>query len=127
MAFYRSCKKQSGGGDLNIDSFEVTTPPTTRQYALGDTLDTTGLIVTATAENLSGNVASDCAFSPTVFNTLGRISVNVSYKDKYTDSFEIICTDIGTLEEASWPTIQRVAALGQGINFLVLAIQKQLL
>ena len=108
MAFYRSTKKQSGGGDLNIDSFEVTTPPTITNYNIDDELDITGIVVTATASGMSGNVKDYCTYSPTVFTEEGTIPVTVSYYNE-TDTFNVTCIDIGTLEQTSWATIKRVA------------------
>ena len=75
-------------GGMKIDSISVTTPPTKTSYFVGDTIDTTGMVVTATAGLLSGNVASECTVSPQTFNTAGTQAVTVSYGGK-TDTFNV--------------------------------------
>ena len=78
-------------GGMEIDSISITTPPTKTSYFVGDTIDTTGMVVTATAGLLSGNVASECTVSPQTFNTAGTQTVTVSYGGK-TDTFNVTVT-----------------------------------
>ncbi len=48
-----------------LESIAITTPPTTVDYTDGDTLDLTGLVVTATYDDTSSDdVTSECVFSP---------------------------------------------------------------
>ena len=71
----------------HIPSMSVTTPPTKTQYALGESLDLTGLVITATLVDGSGNssavdVTNQCTFTPaegTSISYLGDITVNASY------------------------------------------------
>lgn len=116
MAFFRSCKKQSGGSGPSIDSLVVTTLPNKVNYGLDEPLDMTGAVITGTLDSMTGNVVNYCNYSPTVFTEEGIIPVTVSYYDK-TTSFSVNCTDIGTLEETSWSKIQKVAAAGLGSQY----------
>ena len=114
-----SSPSQSGsGGDVSIDSFEITTLPTKLVYNVGDSLDTTGMVVTATADGMSGNVKDRCTFSHTQFNTIGKHTVLVGYHNKQ-DTFDILVSEgtIGTLEETSWSLIKTVASAGLGDQF----------
>lgn len=61
-----------------LESISVTTQPTTTTYTEGDTLDLTGLVVTATYDNeSSADVTSNCVFSPTAGSTLSTVGENV--------------------------------------------------
>lgn len=117
MAFFRSCKKQSGGsGGLSVDTFEVTTLPTKTYYSLDEELDTTGMVITATASGMSGNVVPYCSFSPTVFTELGTTPVTASYYGR-TAIFNVTCVDVGPLEETSWDKIKQIAETGIGSQY----------
>ena len=71
--------------NLNIrtlTSIAVTTPPTLTEYYEGETLDLTGIVVTATFDNGSTQaVTSDCIFSPANGATLTTNDnlINISY------------------------------------------------
>ena len=63
-------------------SISITTPPTKITYTEGNTLDLTGMVVTATFNNNSTkDVTSDCVFSPANGDTLSLTNdtINVSY------------------------------------------------
>lgn len=65
-------------------SIAVTTPPNNVDYTLGDTLDLTGIIVTATYSDLSSEtVTQNCIFSPDNGDTLvtGDTSISISYTE----------------------------------------------
>ena len=68
-----------GGGGIEVDSLTITTAATKTSYLEGETLDTTGLVVTATAGLLSGNVTSECAITPQVLDTPGTQTITISY------------------------------------------------
>ena len=64
---------------------EVTTSPTTVEYTEGDSLDLTGLLVTATfSDGSTEDVTSQCIFSPAAGTVLATTdtSVNISYTYK---------------------------------------------
>lgn len=68
-----------GGGGIEVDSLTITTAATKTSYLEGESLDTTGLVVTATAGLLSGNVTSECAITPQVLDTPGTQTITISY------------------------------------------------
>lgn len=65
-----------------LSSIAVTTPPVKTAYQTGETLDLTGIVVTATySDGFTANVTSDCTFNPangTVL-TSSDTSVDVTY------------------------------------------------
>lgn len=69
----------SGGGGLVLDSLVITTPATTTNFIQGETLDTTGLVVTGTLGNMTGDVTSDCTITPQVLNTAGTQAITIAY------------------------------------------------
>lgn len=80
-----------GGGGINIPvSMAVTTQPTKASYATGETLDLTGIVVTATyADGTIGNVTSGCTFSPangTTLSTAGTVIITATYSVTDTSS-----------------------------------------
>ena len=68
-----------------LTKIEVTTAPATVEYTEGDSLDLTGLVVTATfSDGSTEDVTSQCIFSPaagTVLSTTDT-SINISYTCK---------------------------------------------
>jgi len=66
----------------NPTSIEVTTNPTKTVYYQNDTLDTTGIVVTGTYSDAStGDVTSECTFSPTTLSTVGTQTITVTHTD----------------------------------------------
>lgn len=68
-------------GIKKLASIAVTTPPTQTEYTVGDTLDLTGIVVTATFEDgTTSVVTNDCVFSPDDGATLAvsDTAINVS-------------------------------------------------
>lgn len=61
----------------------VTTPPTKTSYEQGDTLDLTGIVVTATyADGTTANVTNNCTFSPAdgaTMSTVGDQTITATY------------------------------------------------
>ena len=68
-----------------LDYITVTTEPTTTTYTQGDTLDLTGLVVTATYESTyTADVTSNCVFSPEngdTLSTTGEVTVSIAYSE----------------------------------------------
>ena len=89
-------------GGLVVDSLTITTMPTKTTYLEGETLDITGLVVTAVAGHMSGNVAADCTYSPTVLTNVGTQAITVSYGGQ-TATFNVIVEEI-TLSITTAPT-----------------------
>ncbi len=85
----------TGGGsstEKTLSAIAVTTQPTKAEYTVGDALDLTGCVVTATySDNTTSNVTSSCTFSPAngaKLETAGTQKVTVSYESK-TTSFNV--------------------------------------
>lgn len=64
---------------VELSSIAITTPPTKTAYAVGETFDTTGMVVTATYNNGDTEEVSDYTYSPTTALTVEDTSVTVSY------------------------------------------------
>lgn len=65
-----------------LSSIAVTTPPTKTAYQTGETLDLTGIVVTATySDGFTANVTSDCTFNPANGTVLSSsdTSVTITY------------------------------------------------
>lgn len=111
---FRANKKGSGG--VAVDYLTITTMPTKTTYTINDTLDLTGLVVTATfLDGVTANVTSAITTSPAAGSTLtteGTIPVTVSYGGA-TVSFNVTCSALpASLEDATWAEIQ--AAIHDG-------------
>ena len=62
-----------------LDSIAVTTPPTNTDYSVGDTLDLTGIVVTATYSDNSTRVVTDlCTYSPADGATLTSANSSIT-------------------------------------------------
>lgn len=65
-----------------LSSVSVTTPPTKTTYYVGDSFDSTGMVVTASYSSGSPvEVTDKCTFSPATFTTTGNQNVTVSYTE----------------------------------------------
>lgn len=63
-----------------LESIAVTKNPTKVNYVVGQSLDTTGIVVTGTYEGgATADLTSDCAFSPTLFETAGDQVITVTH------------------------------------------------
>ena len=98
---YRSVLASAGG--IQVDTLTITTNPTKTTYMQYDNLDTTGLVVTATAGSLSGDVTSDCTISPTALNTSGTQAITVSYGGQ-TATFNVTVEAITGISVTTAPT-----------------------
>ena len=76
-------------GSVTLSSIEVTTQPTKTVYTVGDTFDTTGLVVTAAySDNTTADVTSSCTLNPlngATLSTAGSQTVVVSYNSLTTN------------------------------------------
>ncbi|MBR6620679.1 MAG: bacterial Ig-like domain-containing protein [Clostridia bacterium] len=74
---------------VELVKIEVKTLPTKTEYFVGDTLDTTGLTLTATYNNgTTETITSDFTCSPTKLNTAGKQTITVTYGGK-TCTFDV--------------------------------------
>lgn len=68
-----------------LESIDVTTLPSKTTYQVGDTLDTTGIVVTATySDESTVDVTSSCSYSPTTLSTAGNQTITVTYENEST-------------------------------------------
>ena len=85
-----------GGGEAALTSIAVTTPPTKTTYTVGETLNTAGIVVTATfSDSTTQVITSGLSYNPTTLNTVGAsIAITVTYEDK-TATFNVIVNAAG--------------------------------
>lgn len=69
-----------------LKSIAVTTKPTTTEYEYGDTLSTSGMVVTATYSDGKTATVTPTSTSPTSLTTVGTQTITVSYKDSSVSS-----------------------------------------
>ena len=76
---------------LGVKSIAVTTQPDKTTYFCGDTLDTTGLVVTGTFnDDSTGNVTSGCTYSPTTMTMPGTQTITVTHTESSkTTTFDV--------------------------------------
>ncbi len=82
-----------------ITSVSLTTPPSKLEYTVGETINRTGMVVTASiSDGTTANVSSGCTLTPSKLTTIGEVTVNVTYQDFEAGSF------IVTVSEEPEPT-----------------------
>lgn len=65
-----------------LSGIAITTQPTKTAYIVGDSLDLTGIAVTATAGQITRDVTADCTFSPangSTLSTSGSVTITASF------------------------------------------------
>lgn len=65
-----------------LSGIAITTQPTKTAYIVGDSLDLTGIAVTATAGVITRDVTADCTFSPangSTLSTAGSVTITASF------------------------------------------------
>lgn len=85
--------KRSGASSKTLSSIAVTTDPTKTTYNVNETIDTAGMVVTASyTDTTTAVVTSSCTSSPTSFSSSGQQTVTVSYTEggiTKTDTFYV--------------------------------------
>ena len=80
--------------DIALTKIEVLTMPIKTSYVVGDTLDTTGLTLTATYNNgTTQTISSGFTCDPTALNAAGTITITVTYGGK-SCTFEVTVTAV---------------------------------
>jgi|GEM_PF-1163003 len=103
---------------VTLSSIAVTTQPTKTSYTVGDTLDTTGLVVTASYSNSStADVTSSCSFSPTTLSTAGTQQITVTYSGQ-TTTFSVTVT-AASGSTGTYSLVTSVGQLSAGRHVLV--------
>lgn len=91
-----------GVGGIEVDSLTITSAATKTSYLEGESLDITGLVVTATAGLLSGDVTSECVITPQVLDTPGTQTITIAYGGQ-TVTYDVTVAAI-TLSITTQPT-----------------------
>lgn len=110
---FQARKKASGG--MSVDSLTITQMPFKTYYLQNETLDLTGLKVTATAGALSGDVSNLITTQPAsgaTMSTLGTNTVTISYGGATTTFDVTVAVVPETLNDCSWDLIQELAYAG---------------
>ncbi|MBQ0051703.1 MAG: InlB B-repeat-containing protein [Treponema sp.] len=84
-----------------LSSIAVTTLPSKVSYTVGESLVTTGMVVTATYSDNSTETVTGWTVDTTALSTAGSKTVTVSYDGK-TTTFTVNVTDVGGEEDWSW-------------------------
>lgn len=80
-----------------ITKFEITTPPTTTEYYVGQDLKTDGMVVTVTFEDESTKTTTAYTLSGYDKNTVGAQTVTVSYKG-FSATFDVTVKEAEKVE-----------------------------
>ena len=80
-----------------ITKFEITTPPTTTEYYVGQDLKTDGMVVTVTFEDESTKTTTAYTLSGYDKNTVGAQTVTVSYKG-FSATFDVTVKEVEKVE-----------------------------
>ena len=110
---FQARKKASGG--MSVDSLTITQMPFKTYYLQNETLDLSGLKVTATAGALSGDVSNLITTQPdsgATMSTLGTNTVTISYGGVTTTFNVTVAVVPETLNDCSWDLIQELAFAG---------------
>ena len=67
---------------ITLSSITITTPPTKTEYTVGDTVDITGMVVTANYSDNSKKIITDYTYSPTIPLTVEDTFITVNYSNK---------------------------------------------
>ena len=76
-------RTNAGGKTVRLIGVSITTPPDQVEYSVDDTLDLTGLVVTASySDGSTADITSECTFNPSEGTTLntGHTQVTISYR-----------------------------------------------
>lgn len=98
-----------------ITKFEITTPPTTTEYYVGQDLKTDGMVVTVTFEDESTKTTTAYTLSGYDKNTVGAQTVTVSYKG-FSATFDVTVKEVEKVE-ISDVTVEDKAYDGKPIEY----------
>ena len=89
-----------------LSGIAITTQPTKTAYIVGDSLDLTGIAVTATAGQITRDVTADCTFSPangSTLSTAGSVTITASFGG-FTDTTSVTAYAISGIAITTPPT-----------------------
>jgi len=84
-----SCKDQDDTPEITLVGITVNAQPNKTEYAIGEELDMTGLVVIAAYSDGSSETVTEYSISGYNKNTIGEQTITVTYKDK-TTTFNVI-------------------------------------
>lgn len=87
---------------IRLTILEVTHMPTKTKYFIGETFDSTGLIITAYYNNGTSEQVTDYTLSNPDMSTYGNKTVTVTFDEKTVD-FSILVVDISGIEVKTMP------------------------
>jgi hypothetical protein len=101
-------------------SLEVTTKPLKLEYLVGDTLDTTGCVITATwSNNTTSEVTSSCTFSPTTIASTSDTTITVTYHSA-TTTFPITVSTGSVYNSTIYKLITSTSDLVAGAKYVII-------
>ena len=90
------------GGEKTVRSIRISSQPTKQTYAIGDTLDRSGLVVTATYSDYTTQAVTDYTTSGFDSSTAGEKTVTVSYGGQTaTFKVQVYASNAGTFNSIS--------------------------
>lgn len=105
-----------------LTGIAITTQPTKTTYAVGDSFDSTGMVVTATYDTGATKEVTGFTFSPSTFSSAGTKTVTISYTENgvtKTATLSVTVIQISDFATSTWAEIK--AAVQAGINGLNLS------
>ena len=80
--------------EVVLESISVTTQPNKTSYYVGESFDTSGMVITATySDGTTAEVTDGFTVEPSVFKNLGEVTVNITYENIST-SLTVIVEEI---------------------------------
>ena len=87
------------GGQSGFTSYAIQNYPNQLTYTVGDTLDTTGLLVRGFRSNgTSEDITSHCVASPTALNSVGTTTITITYQGNFVGTFDVTVNPMGTVD-----------------------------
>ena len=89
-----------------LSGIAITTQPTKTAYIVGDSLELTGIAVTATAGQITRDVTADCTFSPangSTLSTAGSVTITASFGG-FTDTTSVTAYAVSAIAITTPPT-----------------------
>lgn len=105
-----------------LTGIAITTQPNKTIYAVGNSFDSTGMVVTATYDTGKTKEVTGFTFSPQTFSSVGTKTVTISYTENgvtKTATLSVTVVQVGNFATSTWAEIK--AAVQAGINGLDLS------
>jgi endonuclease I len=87
------------GGQAGFTSYAIQNYPNQLTYTVGDTLNTTGLLVRGYRNNgTSEDITAQCVASPTALNSVGTTTITVTYQGNLVGTFDVAVNPMGPVD-----------------------------